>query len=244
MKAETRRVYLFIVAGLLAAAAVGYGVWQASTPTTPSASDIATQTPEVATISKQTELPQVTTPSDDPEMSTEAAAQAPTPPLADDPFLAPHAIVQAVPSSIAPTTVYRPENVRPTTAAEPAPAEPTTSPTDETAPDDTDTGTTEAPTQPGEPTEPTVPAEPGETLTPDAPDGEDPDNPGAATITPEPTEPAEPEPSVPAEPTETGRQTGPTEDAPPVQQPDVQQATVTQDRSDWWNPARWFPFSS
>ncbi|MFC6147566.1 hypothetical protein [Corynebacterium nasicanis] len=224
MNTEARRVYIFIVVGLLAAAAIGYGVWRASTPATPSASDIATQTPEVATISEHTQLPQVTTPSPEPDTSTEAAAQTPAPPRNDDPFLAPHALVQAVPSVIAPTTVYRPENVRPSaTSTSTAPMEPTetaaptdavepelqtTSDTPTTAPAPTTTSPAPAPSETATPT-------PTPTATPSEPNGQQPQS----------------EPDQPAEPTE------PTE-------PEVEQAAVTQPQSAWWNPARWFPFSS
>ena len=66
MKAENRRVYLFIAVGLIAAAAIGYGVWRAGAPSAPSASDTATVTTEVSRIS-------------------ESARQIPTTPAAEDP---------------------------------------------------------------------------------------------------------------------------------------------------------------
>ena len=202
---DTRRVYLFIAVGLMAAGVIGYGVWRAGTPTTPSASDTATVTPEVSTIPESAHAALATPISETPTVSVEAAPQPISPPRLDDPFLAPHAIVQAVPSTIAPTTVYRPENIRPTPTTE-APVEPTelmTTPEqpleapETTAPESTEstesTEPTEAPDAPG-----TTPSAPGTEPTP-APEPAEPQ----VTDTTEPTDtPATTEPAAPS-PVET-----------------------------------------
>lgn len=202
---DTRRVYLFIAVGLMAAGVIGYGVWRAGTPTTPSASDTATVTPEVSTIPESAHAALATPISETPTVSVEVAPQPISPPRLDDPFLAPHAIVQAVPSTIAPTTVYRPENIRPTPTTE-APVEPTelmTTPEqpleapETTAPESTEstesTEPTEAPDAPG-----TTPSAPGTEPTP-APEPAEPQ----VTDTTEPTDtPATTEPAAPS-PVET-----------------------------------------
>ncbi len=205
---DTRRVYLFIAVGLMAAGVIGYGVWRAGTPTTPSASDTATVTPEVSTIPESAHAALATPISETPTVSVEAAPQPISPPRLDDPFLAPHAIVQAVPSTIAPTTVYRPENIRPTPTTE-APVEPTelmTTPEqpleapETTAPESTEpTEPTEAPDAPGTtPSTPTTPSAPGTEPTP-APEPAEPQ----VTDTTEPTDtPATTEPAAPS-PVET-----------------------------------------
>lgn len=247
MKAESRRVYLFIAVGLLAAAVIGYTVWSAGTPTTPSASDTATVTPEVATASEPTTRALLTSRPTEPTDTVDAAEQATAAPLVDDPFLAPHAIVQPVPSIIAPTTVYRPENVSPfgqvpreddTAAPTTEPTEPTelltsTSPTAPATPAGTPTATAE-PTEPGQPAETVSPAATSPATPPTTP-----------TATAEPTPSAEPtvgpatEPTAPAAPADA-----PAEPAPAPEEATIEQATVTQDRPGWWLFGRWFPFSS
>lgn len=226
---DTRRVYLFIAVGLMAAGVVGYGVWRAGTPTTPSASDTATVTPEVSTIPESAHAALITPMSEPPSTSVEAAPQPLVPPRLDDPFLAPHAIVQAVPSTIAPTTVYRPENIRPVAPLAGAPAEPgepVTPPGDAT--DVTESTETPESTQPTVPTVPTEPTEPTDT----------PATPGTTLPTPSPeqtpatdsafvSEASTPRPTSP-EPTAADTPAAPAsvEESPAPQDPAIEQAAV------------------
>lgn len=184
---EKRRVYLFIAVGLLAAAAVGYGVWRASTPSTPSASDIATVTAEVSTNSDTAGQIVPTPDPGESGLSTANTPPAPAAATADDPYLAPNAVVQSAPTDIGPTVIYRPDNIMDTpTTTEPSTAQPTPTPTPTGAgtvsgrPEDTGTTTT-----------PPGPEQTQTTPTPDA-------------GTPTPAEPAAPEPAAPATaPTQT-----------------------------------------
>lgn len=183
---EKRRVYLFIAVGLLAAAAVGYGVWRASTPSTPSASDIATATAEVSTNSDTAGQIVPTPAPEESGISTESTPPAPVVAATDDPYLAPNAVVQSAPTDISPTVVYRPENIMDTPATtEPATGQPTPTPTS------TGAGTVSG--SPGTTGAPTTPPEPGQTqptTTPQAPT--------PAPGTPAPAEPETPEPAAPA----------------------------------------------
>ncbi|RSZ61831.1 hypothetical protein EAH68_11220 [Corynebacterium hylobatis] len=181
---EKRRVYLFIAVGLLAAAAVGYGVWRASTPSTPSASDIATVTAEVSTNSDTAGQIAPTPDPGESRISTANTAPAPAAAPADDPYLAPNAVVQAAPTDIGPTVIYRPENIMDTpTTPEPAAAQPTPSP----APTGAVT-VSGRPENTGPTTTPPGPEQTQTTTTPPTPD----------TGTPTPVEPATPEPAAPA----------------------------------------------
>lgn len=162
MKTDTRRVYTFITLGLIAAVIVGVAVWFAGIPASPSASDTATQTPEVSTLSESTQTGPTNPPAD--EGADEDQPQVVAAPETDDPFLAPNAVVQAAPQSIAPTVVYRPQNILPQgNEQNNVPAEPvelvdeTTSAQvpsfeEEIIQDSTRPATTE-PTEPTEPTE-------------------------------------------------------------------------------------------
>lgn len=220
---DTRRVYLFIAVGLMAAGVVGYGVWRAGTPTTPSASDTATVTPEVSTIPESAHAALITPMSEPASTWVEAAPQPLVPPRLDDPLLAPHAIVQGVPSTIAPTTVYRPENIRPVAPladASAEPSEPVTPPGDAT--DATESTETPESTQPTEPTEPTdTPATPGTTLPTPSPE-QTPANDSAfvsEASTPQPTSPEPTAADTPAAPASV-------EEAPAPQDPAIEQAAV------------------
>jgi len=235
---DTRRVYLFIAVGLMAAGVIGYGVWRAGAPTTPSASDIATATPEVSTLSESAPVALITPTSEPEEVSREAAPQAPAPPLPDDPFLAPHAIVQAVPSTIAPTTVYRPENIRPVAPTSDTPAEPTelmTQPAETPETPETPDSTEPTDVEETTPTEtPVVPGQPG--LTPGTPGTPEPTLPA---LSPEPTPESgvasattEPEPTTPMGPTATEDGDAPAAPSPaeapaPAPEPEIEQAAVT-----------------
>lgn len=188
---EKRRVYLFIAVGLLAAAAVGYGVWRASTPSTPSASDIATATTEVSTNSDTAGQIVPTPVPEETGIATESAPQAQVPASTGDPYLPPNAVVQSAPTDIGPTVVYRPENIMDSPAAEPATAQPTPTPPGagevSGRPENTGTPTT-APTATTAPTEP-EPEAPQTTTTPTRPDTD--------TPTTTPTEPAATVPETP-----------------------------------------------
>ncbi len=229
---DTRRVQLFIIVGLMTAGVVGYGVWRAGTPTIPSASDTATARAEVSTIPESEPASLIAPAPETPTVSAEAAPQTVTPQLLDDPFLAPHAIVQAVPSTIAPTTVYRPENIRPVVPATEAAVEPTElasttgQPSEPATPDVEGPEPSEIPDVTGEPTPPTS--------TPSAPDPELPSEPGplepqnTATLTP--TEvPGAPEAFEASEPTRTTAPVvqGPVDTQPAPQEPGIERAAVT-----------------
>lgn len=257
VKAENRRVYLFIAVGLIAAVAIGYGVWRAGTPSTPSASDIATVTTEVATISESAGRIQTTTPAEDATVSPAPDPQLISPTAPDDPYLAPHAVVQAAPTNIDPTVVYRPENVmsaeasaesaepaQPATTREEAPADagtpaPDGTPAPTTAMDNpaapaTLSGESPAPTSPADQAEATEPAEAG-TAT-------------AATTTVEPAAPATTADNAPdagadqpagqAEPQEQQEAVAPAPD------PEVEQAAVPQQKAGWWPFGNWLPLGS
>ncbi|QGU03916.1 hypothetical protein CETAM_03180 [Corynebacterium comes] len=256
VKAENRRVYLFIVVGLVAAAVIGYGVWRAGTPSTPSASDTATTTTEVSTISESARrtgaLPAPGNPADSPEHDTQPSSS----PVLDDPYLAPHAVVQTSPTGLRPTVVYRPENIMPTTIS----GEPTELISAQGAEPAGTSPTTDVPTT-------DVPASAVVSATPPTPDAEV--TPPQSTQTPTPAEPTEPtipttaasEPTAPTAPAGTTQQAVPTvtaEAAPPaeaeqpavreetatVTAPEVEQAAVPPQRPGWWPLGAWFPFGS
>lgn len=253
MNTETRRVYAFIGAGLLTAAGVGVGVWRAGTPSTPSASDTATVTAEVSTFAEPAPVAATTPTSGTPATSVEAAAPPVTPPRIDDPFLAPHAIVQAVPSTITPTTVYRPENVRPapadtpaepTSLVDPAPPEPTAESTAPTA-GQTPTPTVDTPA-PGTPDQPDTPEPTPPVATPDRPQAPAAVPQQAPSETPEPADPVAPPVSTGADDAATTEIPEPSEPSEPsgLTEPAIEQAAVTENHPGWWIFGRWFPVSS
>lgn len=271
MNTDNRRVYIFITIGLIAAVIVGVAVWRAGTPVTPSASDTATQTPEVSTVSEASRTSTTIRPTE--ETDTEQQAQAVVSPEVDDPYLAPNAVVHAAPQTIEPTVAYRPENVTPyvggdtstaTEPTEPGSSEPTRQPqqapgtesdgetdvTDETTRPAPDTGTPTDPTdptEPGEPTDPTEAGEPTEPTTPSTPDETvDPDS--TPSLTPDtdspesPATPAEEEPEVAS----LLRTTPGAESTPEPSEADAQapaQAPAEPQRAQT-GPLRFWPFSS
>ncbi len=123
MNKDTRRFAIFIVVGLLIAAFVGVGVWRVSTPANPSSKDTA-MTDEVSSTTSSTDL-DTSTQSTKPKPVTSdentTSSEAPTPRKSskkaktnvEDPFLAPHAQVQAQGPATAPepTVYYRPDSV-------------------------------------------------------------------------------------------------------------------------------------
>ncbi len=149
VNSDKSKVAVFIVVGILMAGAVGALVWRTGTPTSPSVSDTAT-TSQLSSTSESTDALAVpaalpTTPG----IGTSVTEAAPPPPVdahvttprADDPFLAPNAVV-VLPERDAPTTVYRPENIGdqvpdatdgPSVLASPATAEDGQEPAPETA---------------------------------------------------------------------------------------------------------------
>lgn len=213
---EKRRVYLFIAVGLLTAAAVGYGVWRASTPSTPSASDIATATAEVSTNSDTAGQIVPTPAPEESGISTESTPPAPAVVATDDPYLAPNAVVQSAPTDIGPTVVYRPENIMDTPATtEPATTEPATAEpaTGQPTPTPTATGAgavSGSPEHTGAPTTPPEPEQTQPTTTPQAPT--------PAPGTPAPAEPETPEPAAPAT-AQTQTPEAPESPATPTPQP-------------------------
>lgn len=123
MKRDTRRFAIFIVVGLLIAAFVGVGVWRVSTPANPSSKDTA-MTREVSSTTSSTTLDtstQSTKPKPVNSEESTTSSEAPTPRKSskkakanvEDPFLAPHAQVQAQGPATAPepTVYYRPDSV-------------------------------------------------------------------------------------------------------------------------------------
>ncbi|GAB2500176.1 hypothetical protein GCM10027031_04010 [Corynebacterium atrinae] len=171
MKADNRRVYLFIALGLIAAVFVGVAVWHTGSPANPSSSDTATATPEVSTVAEASRTT-TTTPSSE-EESTEKKPQNVATPVDGDPFLPPHAVVQQNPQPIVPTTVYRPPNVQGSSTTEPS-----------VAPESPATTSSPAPTSPSPTSENPGTSVPSEsTDTPQVPQFTEP-----ATPSPEPAE--------------------------------------------------------
>lgn len=195
MKADNRRVYLFIALGLIAAVFVGVAVWHTGSPSNPSRSDTATATPEVSTVAEASKTTTATPTSE--EESTEKKPHNVATPVEGDPFLPPHAVVQQNPQPIVPTTVYRPPNVHaPTGQLDPSgPSigdEPSTEPS--LGPE---TSVTPESTSPWIPPETSAPATPSDT--PDAPQA-----PQFTEPAPAPAEPAEAEPERAGMPPATG----------------------------------------
>lgn len=109
MTSTPRRIVAFVIAGLLCAVAVGIAVWRMSAPdsvvTKPSAATAASSAP--ATSSAATHSYTITafpTSSWPKQSQTQVAAPA------EDPYLAPNAVVNRT-EPAAPTAVYRPDNV-------------------------------------------------------------------------------------------------------------------------------------
>lgn len=127
MNTDTRRVVIFVVVGLLVAAGVGVSVWHLGAPksssmddnATPVANKQLTSSEEKATTSSSSASS--TAPSDgrdrddakdndgNQRASREDAKY--SAPQANDPFLAPNAVVDAQTAPAAPTTYYRPDNL-------------------------------------------------------------------------------------------------------------------------------------
>ena len=269
VKAENRRVYLFIAVGLIAAVAIGYGVWRAGTPSTPSASDIATVTTEVATISESAGRIQTTTPAEDATVSLAPDPQLISPTAPDDPYLAPHAVVQAAPTNIDPTVVYRPENVMSAEASTEAstesaePAQPATTreeaPADAGTPAPDGTTATDNPAAPAtlsvESPAPTSPADQAESTEPlqtagpaQATEPAEAGTATAATTTVEPAAPATTADNAPdAGADQPAGQAEPQEQqeaVAPAPDPEVEQAAVPQQKAGWWPFGNWFTSGS
>ena len=122
MKSDSRRVYVFIVAGLITAAVVGFAVWRMSSPSTnysnaadqsatTSVSPTHTAAEDTTTSSKDT--PASEKPSTHPTSSTASSGNSKHhQPHNDDPYLAPNAVMRPQ-AATQPTKVYRPENIYP-----------------------------------------------------------------------------------------------------------------------------------
>lgn len=170
---------IFMGIGLLAAAAIGFGVWRASTPSTLSSTDTAmtgTTSSTASLTSSETRPSPVTEETDEEQQSMEVA-----PIETDDPYLAPHAHIPAPGQEPSATRIFRPSNPFETEDPTSASAAPTSLPTG-AGPQGSE-APMDAP-QPGEPVESAAPTEPSE--------------PAASS---EPTEPST-EPTQPTEPTE------------------------------------------
>ena len=122
MKPDSRRVYVFIVAGLIAAAVVGVAVWRMSSPSA-NYSNAADQSATTSASPTHTAAEETTASSTHHPSSNKHSSRTTTSatssgdskhqqPHNKDPFLAPNAVVrpQAAPQ---PTKVYRPENISP-----------------------------------------------------------------------------------------------------------------------------------
>jgi len=119
MKPDSRRVYVFIVLGLIAAVVVGVGVWRMSTPSA-RYSNAANESPTSTVAPKNTSAEESTTSSTHKKPSTENSAPAEANsgagesdhqhPESTDPYLAPNAVTHPH-AATRPTKVYRPENV-------------------------------------------------------------------------------------------------------------------------------------
>lgn len=123
MEKETRRVTAFIIAGLLLAVGVGFGVWRVSSPASPSVTDTATADTNISSDSSTTRGAKSASASqrqdsnndisgdkDEPSSSSRSKKRAHTD--KHDPFLAPNAQVYASgPDSGQPTRYYRPDSV-------------------------------------------------------------------------------------------------------------------------------------
>ncbi len=208
MKSETRRVAVFIIVGLIAAAVIGVGVWRASAPASPSASDTATPTRAVSTASTSTHSDVAASPEIAPSSEEERQERVgASTPLLDDPLLPPNAVLGTEPVPVAPTTVYRPENIftnPPTTAATGDRGRPTGLGGDTPLPGWT--GTTE-PTESTQTTSPVEPTAPAETPEPSE----------TPTIFPtSPAQPSSPTPVEPTAPTGTEFPDSPVQSSPPV----------------------------
>ncbi|NYI57197.1 hypothetical protein [Corynebacterium tuberculostearicum] len=122
MKPDSRRVYVFIVAGLIAAAVVGVAVWRMSSPSA-NYSNAADQSATTSVSPTHTAAEETTTSSTDRSPSKQHSTHATSStsssgdakhqqPHNNDPFLAPNAIVRPQ-AATQPTKVYRPENISP-----------------------------------------------------------------------------------------------------------------------------------
>ncbi|MDU7102582.1 MAG: hypothetical protein E6332_04715 [Corynebacterium sp.] len=122
MKPDSRRVYVFIVAGLIAAAVVGVAVWRMSSPSA-NYSNAADQSATTSVSPTHTAAEETTTSSTDRSPSKKHSSRTTTStassgdakhqqPHNNDPFLAPNAVVRPQ-AATQPTKVYRPENISP-----------------------------------------------------------------------------------------------------------------------------------
>ncbi|MDK8586699.1 hypothetical protein QP904_09465 [Corynebacterium kefirresidentii] len=122
MKPDSRRVYVFIVAGLIAAAVVGFTVWRMSSPSA-NYSNAADQSATTSVSPTHTAAEETTTSSTDHSPSKKRSAHATSStassgdskhhqPHNNDPYLAPNAVMHPQ-AATQPTKVYRPENISP-----------------------------------------------------------------------------------------------------------------------------------
>lgn len=126
MKPDSRRVYAFIVAGLIAAAVVGFSVWRMSSPS-PHYSSAADQSATTSVSPTHTATEESTISSTEHSPSKKDSAHAPSSTASSgdakhqqqhnsDPFLAPNAVMHPQ-AATQPTKVYRPENISPQVTA-------------------------------------------------------------------------------------------------------------------------------
>ena len=122
MKPDSRRVYVFIVAGLITAVVVGVAVWRMSSPSA-NYSNAADQSATTSVSPTHTAAEETTNSSTDRSPSKQHSTHATSStassgdakhqqPHNNDPFLAPNAVVRPQ-AATQPTKVYRPENISP-----------------------------------------------------------------------------------------------------------------------------------
>ena len=122
MKPDSRRVYVFIVAGLITAVVVGVAVWRMSSPSA-NYSNAADQSATTSVSPTHTAAEETTNTSTDRSPSKKHSTHATSftassgdakhqQPHNNDPFLAPNAVMRPQ-AATQPTKVYRPENISP-----------------------------------------------------------------------------------------------------------------------------------
>ncbi|QPK79685.1 hypothetical protein G7Y31_02980 [Corynebacterium lizhenjunii] len=220
MKADTRRVLIFIAVGVLVACAVGTGVWRLGTPGS-STSDSATNQAHGVVVTHTTSRPASVGDFVRPTEDTDSPKSGRTVALAsDDPFLPPNAAFNTTKADSQPTTFYRPPNIsgsREDAVSADAPATAANAPTAAAGPANT----------PGSPQAPQAPQRPGQTgPRPESPTPGQPERPAPGTKTsaetpPDTTRPqrpdatTEPDTSSASTPGSTqGSSTGPTTEEP------------------------------
>lgn len=192
MNTDTRRVVIFVVVGLIVAAGVGVSVWHLGAPKSSSMDDNATPVANKQLTSSEEKTTTLsssassTAPSDgrdrddtkdhDDNQRTAREDANYSAPQANDPFLAPNAVVDAQTAPAAPTTYYRPDNLSASQGQQGQQGQQS---------QQGQQGTQDS----GQQVQPTQPAQPTQTTRPDT--SEEP----STSNEPQPSSPNQPEPS-------------------------------------------------